>query len=65
MIDESHARLETHRQNIDRYYRLMRTNLTTLERNFIERRIAEEQLALDRLAAEAIFMTLSDAPRAA
>ena len=67
MIDESLVRLCAHRQNIDRYRRLMRTNLTVLEQNFIERRIAEEQLALDRLAAETfpIIMTLSDTPRAA
>jgi hypothetical protein len=65
MIDESLARLCAYRQNIDRYRRLLRTNLTALEQNFIERRIAEEQLALDRLAAEAIVTTLSDTPRAA
>ena len=65
MIDEGLARLCAHRENIERYRRLMRTNLTALEQNYIERRIAEEQLALDRLAAETIVMTLSDAPRAA
>jgi hypothetical protein len=65
MFDESYVRLCAHRQNIDRYRRLLRTNLTSLEQDFIERRIAEEQLVLDRLAAEAIVMTLSDAPRAA
>jgi len=65
MIDESLARLSGYRQNIDRYRRLLRTNLTALEQNFIERRIAEEQLALDRLAAETIVTTLSDAPWAA
>lgn len=65
MIDESLARLSAYRQNIDRYRRLLRTNLTALEQTFIERRIAEEQLALDGLAAETIAMTLSDTPRAA
>jgi hypothetical protein len=65
MIDESLARLCVHRQNIDRYHRLLRTNLTALEQDFIERRITEEQLALDRLVAETIVMTLSNAPRAA
>ena len=65
MIDESLARLCAHRENIDRYRRLMRTNLTALEQDFIERRITEEQLALDRLVAETIVMTLSNAPRAA
>lgn len=67
MIDEGLAELRAHRQNIERYRRLMRTNLTTLELNFIERRIAEEQLALDRLAAGTfpIVLTLSAAPKAA
>ena len=65
MIDESLARLDAHRQNIDRYRRLMRTNLTALEQDFIERRISEEQLALDRLAAETIVVTLSNTLRAA
>jgi hypothetical protein len=65
MIDESLARLCVHHDNIERYRRLMRTNLTALEQDFIERRIAEEQLALDRLAAETVVMTLSVAPRAA
>ncbi|MCP4616479.1 MAG: hypothetical protein GY844_08570 [Bradyrhizobium sp.] len=67
MIDESLAGLREHRQNIDRYRRLLRTNLTTLEQDFIERRIVEEQLALDRLAAETFpfGMMFSDTPRAA
>ncbi len=33
-------------QNIARYRRMLRTPLTELERDFIERRIAEEQQAL-------------------
>ena len=45
MIDENAARLRARRQNIDRYTRLLRTNLTDVERDFIERRIAEEQSA--------------------
>jgi len=43
MIEENVARLRARRQNIDRYNRLLRTNLTALERDFIKRRIAEEQ----------------------
>jgi hypothetical protein len=50
MIDESLARLRAHRLNIDRYRRLLRTNLTALERDFIERRLREEQSELDSLA---------------
>lgn len=35
-----------HRTNIDHYSRLLITNLTDLERQFVERRLAEEQEAL-------------------
>jgi hypothetical protein len=51
MIDEKLARLRTHRNNIDRYRRLLRTRLTELERQFIARRLSEEQSALEKLAA--------------
>jgi hypothetical protein len=52
MIDENFARLRAHRQNIDRYRRLLKTSLTMLERNFIEQRIAEEEAAQNRLASD-------------
>ena len=51
MIDEKLALLRTHRNNIDRYRRLLKTRLTDLERRFIERRLSEEQTAMDELAA--------------
>jgi hypothetical protein len=38
-----------HRQNIARYRRLLDTDLTADERRFVERRVAEEQAALQRL----------------
>jgi hypothetical protein len=36
----------SHRENIARYERLLRTYLTDIERNWIERRLAEERAAL-------------------
>jgi hypothetical protein len=45
------ARLRTHRNNIDRYRRLLKTRLTELERQYIEGRLSEEQSALEKLAA--------------
>lgn len=62
MIDEYLARLRAHRQNIDRYRRLLDTNLSALERDFIERRITEEEAALHRLASNTfpIALTLRD-----
>ena len=50
MIDENLARLRAHRNNIDRYRRLLKTILTEIERQYIERRLSEEQLALENLA---------------
>jgi hypothetical protein len=49
MAEESLARLRTHRNNIDRYRRLLETKLTDFERQFIETRLSEEQSALDAL----------------
>ncbi len=37
---------QTHRNNISRYERLLKTYLTDIERNFIELRLWEEQVAL-------------------
>jgi len=50
MIDEKLARLRTHRNNISRYRRLLKTKLTDCERQFIERRVSEERSAMEQLA---------------
>ena len=49
MPDLRTMRISAHRQNIDRYRALLRTQLTALERDFIRRRIAEEETELLRL----------------
>src|SRR5260370_31845154 len=49
MIDEKFARLRTYRNNIDRYHRLLKTELSELERQFIERRLSEEKSAMESL----------------
>jgi hypothetical protein len=51
MLDERFARLRTHRNNIARYRRLINTNLTDLERQFIERRLSEEHSEFELLSA--------------
>ena len=51
MLDERLVRLRTHRNNIARYRRLLKTNLTDLERQFIERRLSEEQSEFELLSA--------------
>lgn len=54
MPDVTTIRISAHRQNIDRYRALLRTQLTALERDFIRRRIAEEEAELRRLSGERI-----------
>jgi hypothetical protein len=48
-MDEQVARLRTHRNNINRYRGLLETRLTELERQFLERRLSEEQSAIEAL----------------
>lgn len=54
MIDQRSARLRTHRNNIGRYRQLLKTALSELERRFIERRLNEEILQMESLAASAV-----------
>jgi hypothetical protein len=58
MIDDNLIRLRAHRNNIHRYRRLLETKLTELERSYIERRLHEEQSAMDALSAETFPFTL-------
>jgi hypothetical protein len=51
MFEQNLARIRTHRNNIHRYRRLLQTELSDLERDFIARRMADEQAALDALVA--------------
>jgi len=50
MIDQQLARLRTHRSNIQRYRNLLKTSLTELERQFVQRRLTEELSNLESLA---------------
>jgi hypothetical protein len=45
MTDESLARMRSHRNNIRRYRQLLRTRLSELERQYIERRLSEEEVS--------------------
>jgi hypothetical protein len=49
MIDFHTAKMRGHRQNIKRYCRLLATELTDLERQYLHKRIAEEHAELERL----------------
>ena len=57
MFEQNLARIRTYRNNIYRYRRLLRTELSDLERDFIDRRMADEQAALDALVAETFPVT--------
>ena len=61
MIDEKLARLRTHRNNISRYRRLLKTQLTDCERQFIEKRLSEERSAMEQLAASTFSSHLPNA----
>ncbi len=45
MTDEQLVRLRAHSNNIHRYRRLLKGNLTEHERQFVERRLTEERSA--------------------
>ena len=53
------AEMRTHRNNIRRYQRLLETELTDLERDFIQKRLAEERSAFESLMAYTLPMTLT------
>lgn len=45
MTDEEMVRLRAHGNNIARYCRLLQTKLSDVERQYIKRRLAEEEKA--------------------
>jgi hypothetical protein len=59
MISDKLARLRAYRNNIHRYRRLLGTQLTELERRFIEGRLAEETQAFRRLSDETFPVSLN------
>lgn len=65
MIDENLARLRTHRNNINRYRRLLGTQLSELEREYLERRLFEENTAIEMMSTEIFPLNLGavNAPR--
>ena len=49
MIDFNTAQVRGRQRNIERYCRLLATELTDLERQYLHKRIAEEHAELGRL----------------
>ena len=60
MTDEQLMRLKVYGNNIQRYRRLLKGNLTEQEREFVERRLAEEQLAIQRLRTNGLVHGTSE-----
>ena len=52
MVDEKLSRIRSRTGNIRRYRRLLKTELTELERGYILRRLSEEERALTELKGE-------------
>lgn len=61
MHDIRTAKIRIHRRNIRRYNRLLATELTELERNYLQKRIAEEQAELERWMMSAAQRQSEDA----
>lgn len=56
MIDDKLASIRSTVNNIRRYRRLLETQLTETERQFVERRLSEERATLDTLRNETFPM---------
>ena len=54
MIDERLVRLKVYSNNIHRYRRLLKGKLTEQERQFVERRLRDEKLAMQSLTADSL-----------
>ena len=51
MFEENLALLRTHHKNVQRYRQLLETSLTDFEREYIGKRLVEEQSAIESLSA--------------
>ena len=65
MFEENLALLRTHHKNVQRYRQLLESSLTDFEREYIGKRLLEEQLAIETLHANAPSEATSPGPYAA
>jgi hypothetical protein len=63
MGEQNFARLRAHHSNVQRYRQLLKTMLTDLERKFIERRLLEEESAIESLSVTIPFSFKDRRPR--
>ena len=50
-MDENIVRLRAHQNNVAHYRGLLKTKLTEIEQTYLERRLSEEQSAMETLFA--------------
>ncbi|WP_426411883.1 hypothetical protein [Bradyrhizobium ganzhouense] len=62
MMDDNLARMRTHLSAIQRHRRLLKTKLTECDRQYVCRRLSEEECALESLRAS-IFPMVFESPR--
>jgi hypothetical protein len=65
MFEENLALLRTHHKNVQRYRQLLGTSLTDFEREYIGKRLVEEQSAIETLSATPPSEATSAGPCAA
>lgn len=63
MIEDNLARMRTHRNAIERHRRLLKTKLTEQDRQYVCRRLSEEESALENLRASIFPMVFGESPR--
>jgi hypothetical protein len=61
-MDERSARLHTHQKNIDRYQGLLKTKLSEAEKQYLEKRLSEERVAIAMLDPHQKGYDLAGAP---
>ena len=65
MFEENLALLRTRHKNVQRYRQLLESSLTDFEREYIGKRLLEEQLAIETLSENAPSEATSPGPCAA
>lgn len=64
MVDDKLSRIRSRTSNIRRYRRLLKTDLTELERGYILRRLSEEERALTELMSETFPLSVGSSSHA-
>lgn len=63
MIEDNLARMRTHRNAIERHRRLLKTKLTEQDRQYVYRRLSEEESALESLRVTSFPMVFTESVR--